>query len=115
MVIMQVVYSIKARIPPPRKGEDDTRWDLWPRNILWAIFTAAEISAKCLRLTRQPSFACKIFSNANAIYDKKCPIESRLIYFSKHTMLLSDQFYFKVIKITRIRTFCILNNTVKFN
>ncbi|TGZ57913.1 hypothetical protein DBV15_07591 [Temnothorax longispinosus] len=24
MVIMQVVYSIKARIPPPREGEDDT-------------------------------------------------------------------------------------------
>jgi hypothetical protein len=24
VVIMQVVYSIKARIPPPREGEDDT-------------------------------------------------------------------------------------------
>lgn len=31
---MQVVYSIKARIPPPREGEDDTGRDLWPRNIL---------------------------------------------------------------------------------
>lgn len=107
VVIMQVVYSIKARIPPPREGEDDTGWDLWPRNILWAIFTAAEISAKCLRLTRQPSFACRIFSNGCETPFTIKNVLSNYDWFILPTLLVG--FILKINVIVIISIFHILN------